>query len=258
MNTLGMLAEDEKLAQLTGEARDRRWPNLRPVDAATLIVLDRSGTSPRVLMGKRHDGHKFMPGKFVFPGGRTERLDSSVPLASDLTPSVVQALMTRTPRASLVGARRLALAALRETFEETGIIIGTKQDAIRGKAPLTGPWADFLGSGYVPDLAAIRFHARAITPPRRPKRFDTRFFIVEAERISHQIDGVVSTESELTELAWLTLKETADLPLPAITRVILADLDAAMRQEASSKPVVSFYYERNRIFQRDLIEINPD
>ena len=58
--------------RLTRTERERRWPNLRPRDAATLIVLDRTGPEPSVLMGKRHDSHKFMPGKFVFPGGRIE------------------------------------------------------------------------------------------------------------------------------------------------------------------------------------------
>jgi 8-oxo-dGTP pyrophosphatase MutT (NUDIX family) len=43
---------------------------LRPRDAATLIIIERSARGARVLMGKRHAGHKFMPGKYVFPGGR--------------------------------------------------------------------------------------------------------------------------------------------------------------------------------------------
>ena len=45
-------------------------PNITPKDASTLILLDRSGAEPKVLMGKRHDRHVFMPGAYVFPGGR--------------------------------------------------------------------------------------------------------------------------------------------------------------------------------------------
>ena len=59
-------------SKMTAVERDRSSPNVRPKDASTLIIVDRSGTTPKVLLGKRHHGHKFMPGKFVFPGGRLE------------------------------------------------------------------------------------------------------------------------------------------------------------------------------------------
>jgi len=52
--------------------RDLTSPYVRPKDAATLILVDRGGRVPKVLLGKRHQGHKFMPGKFVFPGGRVD------------------------------------------------------------------------------------------------------------------------------------------------------------------------------------------
>jgi hypothetical protein len=48
-------------------------PYFRPKDAATLILIDRSGDKPKVLVGKRHDKVVFMPGKYVFPGGRVDR-----------------------------------------------------------------------------------------------------------------------------------------------------------------------------------------
>ncbi len=59
---------------------------LRPRDAGTLILLDRSGKTVRVLMGRRHMRHVFMPGKFVFPGGRTDPSDSRITVASGLHP----------------------------------------------------------------------------------------------------------------------------------------------------------------------------
>ena len=52
-------------------------PNITPKDASTLILLDRSGSEPKVLMGKRHDRHVFMPGAYVFPGGRVDPIDRS-------------------------------------------------------------------------------------------------------------------------------------------------------------------------------------
>ena len=57
-------------------------PNIAPKDASTLILLDRSGAEPKVLMGKRHDRHVFMPGTFVFPGGRVDPIDRKMPVAS--------------------------------------------------------------------------------------------------------------------------------------------------------------------------------
>ena len=52
--------------------RDLSHPYVRPKDAATLILVDRSGSAPKVLLGKRHARHKFMPGRYVFPGGRVD------------------------------------------------------------------------------------------------------------------------------------------------------------------------------------------
>ena len=80
---------------LTRTERDQSFPYLRPKDAATIILIDRSGAEPKVLMGRRHHGHKFMPGKFVFPGGRVEFEDRDVPVASALDPHVEAFLMRR-------------------------------------------------------------------------------------------------------------------------------------------------------------------
>ena len=58
---------------------------LRPRDVATLIVVEHSDHgAARVLMGKRHAGHRFMPGKFVFPGGRVEPEDRRMSAAGAL------------------------------------------------------------------------------------------------------------------------------------------------------------------------------
>ena len=59
---------------------------VRPKDAATLILIDRSGKVPKVLLGKRHHGHKFMPGKFVFPGGGVDPPTGGWRLHGHLTP----------------------------------------------------------------------------------------------------------------------------------------------------------------------------
>jgi 8-oxo-dGTP pyrophosphatase MutT (NUDIX family) len=62
--------------------RELTAPYVRPKDAATLILVDRVADVPRVLLGKRHERHKFMPGKFVFPGGRVDPADKHMPAAT--------------------------------------------------------------------------------------------------------------------------------------------------------------------------------
>src|SRR5215831_11795113 len=114
------------------------FPAMRPRDAATMIIIDRADASPKVLLGRRHHGHKFMPGKFVFPGGRVEPLDRRMTSASPVEPQVEAQLMKSVQRPSPDKARGLILAAIRETFEETGIMIGAKSEAsVRSPG---GPW----------------------------------------------------------------------------------------------------------------------
>ena len=125
--------------RLTSTERDRRFPNVRPKDAATLIIIDRQDRTPKVLMGRRHPGHKFMPGKFVFPGGRIEPGDRSMSVAGTLHARAEQALMARVQRPSAQRSRALALAAIRETFEETGLLLGTKEHGAPETVP-TGAW----------------------------------------------------------------------------------------------------------------------
>ena len=62
----------DRAERLTRTIRDQSSPNLRPRDSATLILIDRSNAVPKVLLGRRHERHRFLPGKFVFPGGRVE------------------------------------------------------------------------------------------------------------------------------------------------------------------------------------------
>jgi 8-oxo-dGTP pyrophosphatase MutT (NUDIX family) len=221
-------------------------PNMRPKDAATLIILDRSGPSPKVLLGRRHEGHKFMPGKFVFPGGRVEPADRLMPAVSELDPRAQARLAVNAGK-----ARALALAAIRETFEETGLMLGVK-DVQLPKAP-GGLWSAFAQAKVYPDLAALHYVARAITPPGRPKRFDTRFFAIDAKLIAHRVDGVVGPQAELVELLWLPIAETKRLGLLAITSVILEELEARAAAGMSHELPVPFYRMMNGRFVRELL-----
>lgn len=238
--------------RLTATERERRWPNVRPKDAATLIILDRRARQPKVLMGRRHAGHKFMPGKFVFPGGRIEPADRAMPAWGALSKRGEEALSARVVRPSPLRNRMLALAAIRETFEETGIALGTKDYGAPAGA-LPGVWAEFAQLGVYPDLEALQFVARAITPPRRPKRFDTRFFAVDRNAIAHEAPGAVGPDAELVELVWVKLAEARALDLPAITGVILEELEQRLAAGFLPELPVPFYYERHGRFVREAL-----
>src|SRR3954467_11410825 len=187
-------------------------PYRRPVDAATLILVDRTGTIPKVLVGKRHDKVVFMPGKFVFPGGRVDALDNRVPVAAPISKELEANLMKGSPKTPLSRARSLAIAAIREACEETGLCLGRKRD---GTAPnLDGVWKPFSDAGLLPDPSGLFLIARAITPPGRVRRFDTRFFTADASAITHHVPGVIHADAELVELVWVAIgsKPLAALP----------------------------------------------
>ena len=223
-------------------------PAMRPKDSASLIILDRSGAEPKVLLGRRHEDHAFMPGKFVFPGGRVEAADARMPSASELDPHAAAKLMQG---ASARKARALALAAIRETFEETGLMLGVKQDP--PPAAPGGLWSAFVNAGIYPDLAPLQFVARAITPPGLSRRFDTRFFAVDAQAITHRTDGIVGPQAELVELLWVPLAETPQLGLHAITAAILDELEVRAAAGMGPNLPVPCYRMKNQRFVRELL-----
>jgi 8-oxo-dGTP pyrophosphatase MutT (NUDIX family) len=216
-------------------ARPPGTRSVRPRDAATLIIVRRDARLPRVLMGRRHAGHDFMPDKWVFPGGRIDRTDFRAPVASELRPAVAARLAEGTPAAR---GRALALSAIRETFEEAGLLLARAAPP----RPAVGPWREFLAIGALPDLEALDIVARAVTPPSRSKRFDTRFFVAEADRL-------LSLErradcGELDEIAWFDLAEALKLDLADITRRVLAEI--AQRLENPAHPARFMRFQRGK------------
>ena len=224
---------------------------LKPRDAATLIIVDRSAGEPRVLMGRRRMDQVFMPGKFVFPGGSVDKDDRLVESADELRAGeVAKLLLDMKGVPSAARARALALAAVRETFEESGIVLGASSEG--HPATVVEGWQAFFGLGYRPRLASLTFFARAITPPGRPRRFDTRFFCVAAEHISVR---VAPTTDELSGVEWFTREETRALDLPPITHVILEELADRLRDGSFDDPSVPvpYYHSRGGTFRRDLL-----
>lgn len=170
-------------------------------------------------MGRRSGGHDFMPDKWVFPGGRIDRSDYVAPYIGDLAPDVAAHLAATARLKRQDGeklARALARTAIRETFEETGLVIGRLEEG-----RLTA------------DLAGLDYIARAITPPARHKRFDARFLLADAEHLA----SLEPTDSrELGEVAWFTLDDCRGLDLPTVTRAVLDVVDTHLSGRAYDRP----------------------
>ena len=223
---------DDFLRRMAEVERDLGHPFVEPRDAATLILIDRSDREPKVLLGRRHPASKFMPGMFVFPGGRTEPLDRAMPAISELHPDAEKKLLTRVKETPGGYARGFPLAALRETAEETGLLIG-----VQGEEPPASPgglWEEFAKARVFPDLGELYFVARAITPPGRTRRFDARFFMVEADAIAGEIDA--SHKEELLAPAWLTFAEARALNLMKVTLLALREVELRVT-EGGDRPV---------------------
>ncbi len=198
----------------------------RPRDAATLILTRPGVSGAEVLMGRRAPGHVFMASKWVFPGGKVERSDAAAAFATDLRPADAARLAREVP---VRRARALALAAVRETYEETGLLLAEPAPP----ASVAGGWREFRAVGALPDLAALSYVARAITPPGRTRRFDARFFMADVSALLHPEPTAGS--GELDEIAWLPLVEARALDLPAITRFVLGEV--AERLNAPNRPL---------------------
>ena len=220
MNDPVLDADFDPLADAVRE-RDRA---VRPKHAATLILVRASGAGPCLLMGRRAGGHAFMPSKWVFPGGRTDRTDGRAPSATELRAEVAEKVGDR--------ARALAMAAVRETFEEAGLLLARPAEPQR--AP--GPWADFTERGALPHLEPLTYVARAITPPYRARRFDARFFMADAAELM-SLERLPDC-GELDEVAWVSLDEALALDLPSITRFVVNEVRRRLEDPARPVPFV--------------------
>lgn len=219
---------------------------LRPRDAATMILFDLSSSEPKVLLGRRNERQVFMPGKYVFPGGRIDPCDRRMNVFGSLPPHVERQLLIRVQRPSPIKARALALAAIRELAEETGLLLGSRE-AGAPVAP-TADWLMFEQAGVYPTLDNLHLIARAITPPGRVRRFDTRFFAADASQIAATIEGVTGPDAELTELVWAPIGEARMLDLPRVVSFALDHLQERLDQGLERDAPLPFYYQKGATF----------
>ncbi|SMR71446.1 8-oxo-dGTP pyrophosphatase MutT, NUDIX family [Aliiroseovarius halocynthiae] len=187
-------------------------------DAATVILIRDKSTRPQVLMGQRGANAAFMPNKFVFPGGALDATDMDVPLAD----AGSEPCLTRlAQQADASKAQALLVAAIRELWEETGQILG-QTGPWPGDIP--DDWKSFADAGFIPSAKGMAFVFRAITPKGRTRRFDARFFAVDADELQTDIDDFSRASDELSHLQWIPLDDVRRFDLPFITEVVLAEI----------------------------------
>ncbi len=224
--------------------------SVQPKDAATLILIDRSGKLPRVLLGKRNDKQAFMPGKYVFPGGRLDAADRQMTPLDELGEICVRRLGQNVVKWTPSRGRALALASIRETAEETGLLIGKSDgNKVVSKAEA---WSPFVSKQIRPALSALTFVARAITPPKRPRRFDTRFFLADRQSVGGEITGVVGPDTELVSLDWLSFDDALGAELPNITKVVIREIAERLKNGEMARPAPFFFFRNGQFWRKEL------
>ena len=185
--------------------------------ASTIIILRNLESTPQVLMGQRGSKAAFMPDKFVFPGGAVDDADSNIHLVKPLEKKCHARLKQENTGPT---PETLVVAAIRELWEETGLILGASE-------PWPDPpqdWSGFAKSGFRPSAENMYFFFRAITPPGKSRRFDARFFLVDAKQLSGNLDDFSGASDELSHLQWVPLNDVRSLNLPFITSIVLGEL----------------------------------
>lgn len=216
-----------------------------PRPAATIVLLRDGEGGMEVLLMRRSRRAGFVPGAYVFPGGRVD--------GSDATPEAMELLADLTPEAA---SGRLGLpdadppaiayylAALREAFEETGILVGERPDGSPPRTAAENSDVDAVRDdlmqnriGFADALTAldcrvdgdrVEYIAHWITPTPEPRRYDTRFF---AAQVPAGTEAIVDPR-EMTEALWLTPRDAlhrcdeGDLPMVFPTIKTLEQLAA--------------------------------
>jgi 8-oxo-dGTP pyrophosphatase MutT (NUDIX family) len=199
--------------------KEKETKIVKPRNAASLVLLKNSAKDVKILMGKRSDKTRFMPGAWVFPGGVLDKNDHFIQETTKLNSKIVKRLIVSN---NAQKANALAVAAIRETVEETGLVLGKKAkkvSSINDKDEMNGITI-MSKKGLIPDLEKLVYLGRAITPTFSPIRFHARFFIADAKYIT----GKIRTTNELVEIKWLSLKKAIKLPMADVTEFMINEL----------------------------------
>ncbi len=190
------------------------------------MVYREGKAGTEILMGRRAGRHRFMPDFYVFPGGRLDPADYRTKPLTPLRPEVHEQL-SRSGGARQ--AQALAIAAVRETYEETGLALGEPDAGAEGRLR--------------PSLAPLDYILRAITPPTSPIRFHARFFAVEARHVGGSLKG----NGELLDLDWRPIDECLRLPVADVTEFLLRRLQERKGERPEGVPLFSFRGGKARV-----------
>lgn len=292
----------DRLALLNSVDRSQKHPLVTPRQAASILVIDLRADPYKILMGRRTSAAAFMPDVYVYPGGAVDKVDTALAckladtgsLADEGTLSGAGTLIDEgkmAPSDELISrchrfaaglhapyseladeltdgmlGPSLALCALRELYEETGLKLGSQPDIAALNYRSTTAKDDMLKEPcsmhpyhgdevVVALLEGLKFFARAITPPGRKMRFDTRFFAMEYA--GEEIRSAIA-DGELSNMQWVSYDEACDLKLHPMTRVILEDLnDHVVAGGALVQPEkVAFYEYIKDSFYHEVIDFH--
>jgi 8-oxo-dGTP pyrophosphatase MutT (NUDIX family) len=198
----------------------------RANDAASLVIYRQRGNAIEVLMGRRKKQARFAPGVYVFPGGMVDAADSKI----DRPMPFKMAGLSKQANRKL---QTLALTAVRETFEETGLVLGQKGVLPKIEHP---SWEKYHLLGMVPALQHLHYLGRAITPSGSATRFHARFFVAAHEHFS----GSFIDEGELLDIRWVKLASACELPMFDVTEFMLDEMQRYLAGPRQTTPLMSY------------------
>jgi len=248
--------------------------------AATVLLLREVEGALEVLMMRRGSGLSFMAGMWVFPGGRVDVSDASAAIRARIAPGACGAWRgrLRTPQGEPLAedaALALYVAACRETFEESGVLLAhDRAGATCGHdctarlqahretvANDAGAFVTMLErEDLYLDLAPLLYWSHWITPSLEPKRFDTRFFAIAVPA-----DQAASADrGELTEHAWVRpariqeALERREIRVVPPTLLTLEDLAESHARHGSLAVILEAERDRPTPPVMPRIEVRPD
>jgi 8-oxo-dGTP pyrophosphatase MutT (NUDIX family) len=136
--------------------------------------------------------------------------------------------------------RQSARAALRETWEEVGVLFGRRTAAPAGQPAAAPIERAYRAHGLSAAIDRLSYVGRAITPSYSSRRFNTRFFVGDGD----DVVGEPQSTAELQDSGWRRLEVKLLDDLREVTRFMLARA-LAMRSGAASDPAPLFYWARN-------------
>lgn len=190
---------------------------IKPRDAASLLLYRQQAETVEVLVGRRPSKSRFMPDVYVFPGGAVDPVDARAKPAKVMDSAFAQHMAVGQSQAR---AQTIAMAAVRETYEETGVSI---TQAGHPGSVKDDTWQTLAKRDLSADLSVLKYFARATTPADQPMRFHARFFVCNSAQVSGFDNHQLRQNDELLDLRWMSIQNPEDLPLRSVTKFLLKE-----------------------------------